>query len=321
MPDDTSPTPTTRTLTTGPAIGSGFALALNPQTVEQAMKCAEWMSRSDLVPKAYHGKPHDIVIASAMGHRLGLDPFSALAGIAVVNGKPTLYGDAMLAVCQSRADWAGMTVTWDGESLDTLTCTVAVNRKGHGQTIGTFSAEEAKGAGLWRKQGPWSQYPRRMLEMRARSYALRGAYADALAGFHSREEMEDSELIPVSGTVVPEAMARVAPAPVVQMEEQQPAQEQPAPQDQHEPAPAAEQQPEKQAEPAPAAEPTADDLANILTETVAALGGQQAATPILKPIAASLGLRRFSDAKGPQIAAAIAALRAAVAQRREGASA
>ena len=50
---------------------------------------------------------------------------------------------------------------------------------------------DAKKAGLWTKQGTWSQYPKRMLELRARSYALRGAYADALLGFHAREEVED----------------------------------------------------------------------------------------------------------------------------------
>lgn len=176
----------------GPANGTGigFAMALNPTTAEAAMKTAEWMAKSDLVPKAYHGKPHDIVIAAAMGARLGLDPFSALAGIAVVNGRPTLWGDSMLAVCQQRPDWGGMQVEWSGEG-DSLACAVSIVRKGHGEYSGSFSVADAKTASLWKKQGPWTQYPRRMLELRARSYALRGAFADALAGFHAREEVAD----------------------------------------------------------------------------------------------------------------------------------
>jgi hypothetical protein len=183
--------------------GTGFSLALNPDTAAEAMKCAEWLAKCDLVPKGYQGKPHDIVVAAAMGARLGLDPFSALAGIAVVNGRPTLWGDAMLAVCQQRSDWGGMSVEWKGEG-ETLACSVTIVRvTAHGQQsyTGRFSVADAKTAGLWKKQGPWTQYPSRMLELRARAYALRGSFADALAGFHAREEMED--LPPADATVRP----------------------------------------------------------------------------------------------------------------------
>jgi hypothetical protein len=230
----------------GPANGTGigFALALNPTTAEQAMKTAEWMSKSDLVPKAYHGKPHDIVIAAAMGARLGLDPFSALAGIAVVNGRPTLWGDAMLAVCQQRPDWGGMTVEWSGDA-ELLACKVSVLRKGHGAYDGNFSVSDAKTAGLWKKQGPWSQYPRRMLELRARSYALRGAFADALAGFHAREEMEDMREVEATVTsTMPVLVPAVAREPLAV-----------------EPEPQPEQQPEQPQEPQPEVErPTLEDV-------------------------------------------------------------
>lgn len=189
---------------------NGYALALSPHDAEQAFKAAEWMAKSEMVPKQYQGKPHNIVIACAMGARLGLDPFSAMSGIAVVNGRPTLYGDAMLAVCQQRPDWQGMTVEWTGEG-DTLNCTVTVQRKGQTAYPASFSVQDAKTAGLWKKQGPWSQYPRRMLEMRARAFALRSAFADALSGFHAAEEMEDMQ--EVEGRVV---------------EDQQPAEPKPA---------------------------------------------------------------------------------------------
>jgi hypothetical protein len=173
---------------------AGFALAICAQTADQAMPIAQMLAKSELVPKAFQGHPSDIIIAGAMGQRLGLDVFTAMQSLAVVNGKPELYGDAMLGICQSRPDWRGMQVDWSGEG-DTLTCTVVVKRAlADGTTtptVGTFSVADAKKAGLWTKQGPWSNYPRRMLELRARAFALRGAFADALAGFHAREEIED----------------------------------------------------------------------------------------------------------------------------------
>lgn len=76
---------------------SGF---LNPTNFEQAMTLAEMLSQSDLVPKNYKGKQFDIVVAMQMGYEVGLKPLQALQNISVVNGKPTLWGDAVVAICQ-----------------------------------------------------------------------------------------------------------------------------------------------------------------------------------------------------------------------------
>lgn len=162
-----------------------------------AFDACKALARSDFAPKAYTGKPESIAIAAAMGARLGLDVFSSIQNIAVINGRPTLWGDAMLAVCQSHPHWRGMDVEWsasNGGGEDTVTVTVR-RAEGHdvGRYVGRFSVKEARTAGVWEKSGPWTQYPRRMLELRARSFALRSAFADALMGFLAREEMDDSD--------------------------------------------------------------------------------------------------------------------------------
>ena len=55
----------------------------------------------------------------------------------------------------------------------------------------TFSEEDARRAKLLGKSGPWSQYPERMMQLRARGFALRDAFADVLSGLISGEEAED----------------------------------------------------------------------------------------------------------------------------------
>jgi hypothetical protein len=185
---------------------SGFGLMLQPESIDAAREMSKILANSGLVPQAYANKPDMIFIAGAMGSRLGLDIFAALAGIAVVNGRPTLWGDAQLSVCQARQDWGGMKVDWSGDGDDT-TCTVTISRKGVPDTSASFSIGDAMGAGLWGKAGPWKQYPRRMVEMRARAFALRAAYADALAGFAQREEAEDIKDVTASARVIPEATA------------------------------------------------------------------------------------------------------------------
>ena len=169
-------------------------------SLQEAQPVAEMLAKSALVPKAYYGKPSDIIVACAMGAAVGLSPLQSLAGIAVVNGRATLYGDSMLAVCQQRADWGGIAVEWQSENH----CRVTVSRIMRNGTVttgvGEFSDADAKRAGLWTKSGPWSQYPHRMLEIRARAFALRNVFADALAGFHCREEVEDCK--DVAATVI-----------------------------------------------------------------------------------------------------------------------
>ena len=63
---------------------------LQPQTMDEAMKFSEVISKSGLVPKEYQGKPANCLVAIQWGMELGLAPLQALQNIAVINGKPSL---------------------------------------------------------------------------------------------------------------------------------------------------------------------------------------------------------------------------------------
>ena len=65
-------------------------------------------------------------------------------------------------------------------------------RKGRKPVVAKFSVEDAKRAGLWGKTGPWQAYPKRMMQMRARGFALRDAFADVLKGLMTVEEAWDN---------------------------------------------------------------------------------------------------------------------------------
>jgi hypothetical protein len=72
---------------------------------------------------------------------------------------------------------------------DTAIC--VAKRRGRKPVTAKFSVDDAKRAGLWGKQGPWTQYPKRMLQMRARGFALRDAFPDVLKGLITSEEAMD----------------------------------------------------------------------------------------------------------------------------------
>lgn len=163
---------------------SGFSLA--PQSLDEALRFADILSKSSIVPKDYQGNPGNILVAVQWGAELGLPPLQAMQNIAVINGRPAVWGDAIIALVRA----SGLLESIDEEIGDNA-CTCTVKRRGEPAISRTFTREDAKLAGLLGKQGPWQQYPKRMLQMRARGWALRDAFADVLRGVHVGEEAQD----------------------------------------------------------------------------------------------------------------------------------
>ena len=160
--------------------------SLTPQSLDEALRFADMLSKSSIVPKDYQGNPGNVIVAIQWGAELGLPPLQAMQNIAVINGRPSIWGDAVLAIVRA----SGLLVSITEELHDdSATCTV--QRRGEDPVTRTFSTEDAKKAGLFGKQGPWQQYPKRMLQMRARGFALRDVFPDVLRGVYVAEEAQD----------------------------------------------------------------------------------------------------------------------------------
>ncbi|EHU1845170.1 TPA: transcriptional regulator [Acinetobacter baumannii] len=162
---------------------------LTPTTLAEAMQVADLLANSEIVPKDYQKKPGNILVAMQWGAEIGLQPLQAMQNIAVINGRPSLWGDAVLALVRSSGLLEQFEET---QTEDMATCTV--KRKGQKAVTKTFTKEDAKRAGLLSKQGPWTQYPKRMMQMRARGWALRDEFTDILKGFGVAEEERDKEI-------------------------------------------------------------------------------------------------------------------------------
>lgn len=170
---------------------------------------AQMLSRTSAIPEAYKGKAGDIFVAMAMGYQLGFAVEQALQDISVINGRPSLWGDGLLALVLSHPECQGID---EQPMLDAhnaiigYSCTV--HRKGHSPHRKQFTMQEAIKAGLVDKKGDiWKKYPTRMLQMRARSLALRDKFADAMRGLRITE-VEKEDLRIIEGEVIKESKAQ-----------------------------------------------------------------------------------------------------------------
>lgn len=176
------------------------------QTIDEAMTFGKLLAGSSFVPKDFRDRPADCVLAVQHGAELGLGPMQSVQSIAVVNGRPSIYGDAAIALVKGSpvCEYIAERIEGDGDQMAAI---CEAKRRGDPQpTVSTFAVADAKKAGLWGKTGPWQTYPRRMLQMRARGFALRDAFPDVLRGLVTAEEAQDyTHVEPQPATVRAEA--------------------------------------------------------------------------------------------------------------------
>lgn len=189
-----------------PPITSGEKGYIVPTTMDEAYRYAVGVVHGGLAPNSYDNDPSKVMLGVLAALEAGLPPMFGLRNIAIINGRPTIWGDAAMALLQSAKVLTNQKTREIGTQFDPgldreqwpddFGFSVSLWRKGQEDPyVGTFTIGEAKRAGLWNKRSsPWLTYPKRMLMIRARSFPLRDGFADALAGLAIREEVEDYDL-------------------------------------------------------------------------------------------------------------------------------
>jgi hypothetical protein len=164
----------------------GKIAGIVPRDIEEVFRLATAVAKSGLAPRGME-TAEKLTVAILHGLEIGLPPMMSIQKISIINGRPTVWGDAVPALILSRGfrlrEWM---------SDDDATAFCEVTRPDGQATIRSFSVDDARKAGLWGKSGPWVQYPKRMLAMRARGFAVRDGAADALSGLYLAEEMQDA---------------------------------------------------------------------------------------------------------------------------------
>lgn len=178
------------TLTIGQAHGG-----LMPSSFEGLWQLSTIMAASGLMPKSLTNTSA-VFVAIQMGLEVGLSPMQAVQNIAVINGRPSVWGDSVLGLVRASGLLEDYSEVGIGEwPKDEFKFVCTAKRKGQtAPIIGEFSIAEAKLAGLWNGGAVWPKYPKRMLKMRARSFCLRDGFGDVLKGLRMAEEAMDYDM-------------------------------------------------------------------------------------------------------------------------------
>lgn len=188
-----------------PAIMANENKYLEAKDLDSRYRLAQAFFRSGMVPKGYKDAA-SVFAGMELALELALKPFTALKNIAVINGSPSIWGDLPLALCRRSGKliriyefifdkdykqicFANKNLSSEayGAICRTWTDGATAPPDGFDYAETSFTMDDAKRAGLLGRENPWKTYPRRMLQMRARSQNLKDNFGDVLLGLDIAE--------------------------------------------------------------------------------------------------------------------------------------
>lgn len=176
------------------------ALMVVPRTIDEVTDLAERLSKSTLLPKAMQGKMPDVLVTIMAGQEMGLSPMASLRAIHVIEGRPVLSADGMVAIILGSGKAKYFTRIEESDTAVTYeTCRVGTDVPRRA----TWTMQMAKTAALHLKDN-WRAHPRAMLAARAKSELARDVYPDVLMGCYTIDEIEASAPPTVHRDVKPE---------------------------------------------------------------------------------------------------------------------
>jgi hypothetical protein len=197
-------------IATRPAQAKAAAIAMDAtglqlKTLDDAYRFAQYVVASKLAPQG--DTAESVLIKLQAGAELGLPPMRSLSCLVVVNGKLSMEGVAVLALCRASGKFSKLKTGADGEG-DSLSGFVDFARKDTGETdIVRFSMADAKRSKLDTKE-TYRSYPKDMLMWKAVSRFGKQYAADIIMGIDVSEVAPDNRPI----TVAPETRPALPPA-------------------------------------------------------------------------------------------------------------
>lgn len=173
-----------------------------------AIQRAEFLAKSDIVPKRFRGKTNNVLAIMQLAERNGMEPITLMRSAYEVNGEYGLDAKAAIAMLSASGKIIGPPrYKIEGKDLKTSSCTCTVRDAELGEDISlTLHYKTAESQG-WTKNPHWRNDPRTMMRYRAAIQLIRSSYPSVLFGMYTVDELRDANTLDGSVVMRPQAKA------------------------------------------------------------------------------------------------------------------
>lgn len=173
---------------------SAYSAFLDTATFNQTWRAATLLSKSDLVPTHYKGKPENCFIAFTAARRVNADPFVFMQKTYVIGGKLGMESQYMIALVNTTGPFTGP-IQWrlDKQGDKIISCTAYATHKQTGEVCeATVSAKMVDAEGWAKKSGSkWVSLPELMFKYRSAAFLARLYCPEVLFGMRPADELDD----------------------------------------------------------------------------------------------------------------------------------
>jgi hypothetical protein len=164
----------------------------NKDKFDQAMTIAQTLAKSKIVPLSLQQKPEDVFAVLVMGTELGIQPMQALNSINVIQGKPTVSPQLMMAMIRSKLPDPVIHISTNEEKRS-VSCKTARTRQDYDAGLyyeAIWDLDRAERMGLTVKDN-YKKQAKTMLTWRAVAESCRMTFPDIVMGLYAPEEFQD----------------------------------------------------------------------------------------------------------------------------------
>lgn len=166
-----------------------------PGTMGQMQSMAEYISKSNIIPAVYQGKPANCFVALEFAQRIGCNAMMAMQNLDIIQGKPSWSSKFMIAVANDCGKYSPIRYEFSGtEGQDDWGCRAYFTEIATGEKLTgvKVTMKMAKDEGWYSKKGSkWQTMPELMLQYRSAAFLLRTYAPELVMGIHTVEEQQD----------------------------------------------------------------------------------------------------------------------------------
>jgi hypothetical protein len=159
---------------------------------EHTQSIAKLLSGSDTIPLYYRGNVPNCFIAVATAMRMKVDPYLYMQKSAIINGKPTVEAQLLIAALNQSGLIKGRVEYAYSGSGEGRACTASAEDVATGKKYTyTLTLKDALQVGNASRNPNWRAIPDLMLAYRAATYLIRTCFPEAGMGLSTKDEIED----------------------------------------------------------------------------------------------------------------------------------